>query len=336
MARSGIKPKASFLPEASFLNEIEINALRTILIALRKKKRAKDIWQESDVDQTHYFNFVHKKAGDQEGFRRGNVPNVFQRRMINYIIKQRFLVNQLDVKNELEIIRKKWEDNAVLEDTDFVFKQLKSIGATKIEDCKAICRELSGNYDVYRFVSNPLGMVHRSHLKIYPFNPYEKVPRFTNQMVTEPGKLRVIEGNIIQIGYSSSYCLFGYVRTKTSGSPSVIIGTKVMILTKLPKKPNSCLTLMGPYYTSGSEEIYNTGATRAIRTKREFDENENDRFLVKIEGTIASIQNSAAEHEIKFDLSDLALRFPAEALIGGMIFSSLEFNVRSPRGKRLP
>lgn len=296
------------------------DALRKVLRALHNQGH-QALWREADVELSEYSNFVNE--------RRRDLSPQARIRVINHLVKNEGeFARALEIRRargEFEALKKLWLSHASWIDDDHIFRHLESIGAVTKESCEEICRDIAGIYDLYRLSAEPAGHLHRSHLEIFPFSIYSKVPRFVNQMVIGPGRLRIIDGNIIFIGHS--YCFFGYVRIK-SADQSAIIGTKVMILTRLPRPKRT--TLMGPFYTSGSEEVYNVGATRAISTTRKFDEHDEDVLDVQLGTSRKEVEENAKRLNLPFRISDLALRYPPNALIENFIYSTLKFNVKIP------
>jgi hypothetical protein len=318
----------------SFLSESEVQALRNVVVALRQRQGRASIILRADVDARDFDNFITKRADDAKAKFRTEVPNnTFQRRLIDYIFQSADVTNQLEelsqkdagLRRDIDILRVKRGRHAVLGDDDYYFKHLAGIDATDENRCKAICDELAGDYELYR-LSSRVGMIHKSHMTIFRFNPYHKVPGFINRLVHANHGRRTVIGNIYELG--SNYFFSGFIMrdensTRMQGG---YLGSKVMILKKI-RNDNDVLTLMGFFYTSGSHEIYDFGAMRAIRSGKKFDPME----VGEIQFDIDNIVGSTKELNLPFMLEDIALRFPEPALSKGRIFSALPFDMKYPR-----
>jgi hypothetical protein len=313
-------------PDAPFLSEREIEALRHVL----QTKRIRAAWRKAEVEKDDYTNFITMRGGKPKT---QTPSDNFQRRMLDFIVHTRgsLATDDLKVLKDVELLIKKWKTTARVSNNDHLFNYLNSIGVIGRQQCEAICAELCGKYDLYRLSSDPEAPnVHRSHLEILPFDIYEKLPRFENRIVLDAGRQRIAAGHIIRLG--NAYILFGLVRSNEAAAQRTFLGSKVMILRRVRQKP---VTLMGLYYTSGSEEIYDLGATRAVLTGREFNRNDKDIFSIT-PGPLKEMEAEFKKNKLPTRLNDIALRFfPGPLVIEDMIFASLAFNIKNPKGKRL-
>jgi hypothetical protein len=322
------------------LSSIEIEALRQILIALRKKYSRSAIVTAADIDPADLDNFLNRRTQDEKAAYRTKTPhNAFQRRMINYLFADRDITDEVNrlgqadsaLAQGLSMIFAKRARYAALPDEDYYFEYLASIRAVTAQRCRSVCNELAGHYELYRFSSE--SKIHKSHLTIAEYNPYMKVPYFLNRIALSSRQRRVIVGNVYELG--SNYFFHGFIlrNERTAMTDGEYLGSKVMILQKLEASGDSELTLTGFGYTSGSHELYDIGAMRAIRTNSTF-KSEEVGILDCAGASQQEIDDRIKAYNLPFDLKEIALMFPEVALRDKRIYSALRFNMSASRRER--
>ncbi len=323
----------------------ELETLRAILGKVRENlgSHARAILsQAANVKEGDIDNFLGQKndiPSNATNIPRAKQPsNIFQKRMLSFLCSDDPLAKRITANESGEgwrALQSKFVQSAKIPDDDNLFCHLESIGAVTEESCQRLCRVLAGNYDVYRLTSerSGFGRLHISHLEIRAFDVYNKVPSFVNRITLDRGKERNVTGSVIELG--NSYFFFGYVRRdgeNIRAKKGAYHGSKVMVLREI--KTISPTTLMGFFYTSGSEQVYDVGATRVVKTGGKFRHDYHRSYPLDMTNDKA-LDDSFKALGIGFSVKDISLEFVDRDRKDNVIFSSLDFDMISPRrGKR--
>jgi hypothetical protein len=321
----------------SFLSALEIEALREILLIARQEFRKTagrlDIVSRANVNGNEFNNFLSRRSTNPESPYKIITPhNTFQKRLVNWLFSDEDAIGLAQsrmLEKQLALLRDKMIRYARIPEEDHDFDYFYSIGAVTATRCEEICDTLAGYYNVYR-LSSEVGKMHVSHLEVRPFNRYRKMPTFINRIALPGGGERHVVGHIVEIG--KNYMFSGYTLRSgkvAAGLQGEFIGSKVMILKRIYGQ-GSPKTLMGFYYTSGSQEVYDFGATRAVETNKKYDPKKNAVFDIPIGDPWHELNKARP-----FPVDDIALRVPQGALIDGKIFSSLGFRMIYARRRSL-